>query len=164
MTGYTPNHNFYLPGGGSTGANGADEVVDIDRINENFKKIDQLLAVSDTGWVDLPMASGYEAFSPSEKPAVRRIGSRVQFKGLFKATSGNLPTASEYTPVAAGGIPAQFLANTGLYGTNLLFSAQGIAAASTGQIRIQSTGAIVVRPSTTATSYLGLYNITYLVD
>lgn len=40
MAGNTPEVDFYLPGGGSTGTYLPDETADIDRINENFVKAD----------------------------------------------------------------------------------------------------------------------------
>jgi hypothetical protein len=39
----TSRANLYLPGGGSTGTNLPDETADIDKLNDNFKKIDALL-------------------------------------------------------------------------------------------------------------------------
>lgn len=40
MPDFTEFLNLYLPGGGSTGTITPDEVVDIDRLNENFRQID----------------------------------------------------------------------------------------------------------------------------
>lgn len=40
MTAFTEVLNLYLPGGGSLGIGGDDEVADIDRLNQNFQKID----------------------------------------------------------------------------------------------------------------------------
>lgn len=40
MPAFTPNRNFYLPGGGSLGIGGADEAADIDKINQNFQGLD----------------------------------------------------------------------------------------------------------------------------
>lgn len=50
----TPRRGMYLPGGGSTGLIVPDEVADIDRLNENFRKIDSML-----GARVLPSASSY---------------------------------------------------------------------------------------------------------
>lgn len=44
----TPRLGLYKPGGGSTGLNGSDEVVDIDRINQNFDLIDSYASATDT--------------------------------------------------------------------------------------------------------------------
>ena len=44
----TPKLGLYKPGGGSTGLNGTDEVVDIDLINQNFDLIDSYAATTDT--------------------------------------------------------------------------------------------------------------------
>lgn len=43
MPALTARMSFYLPGGGSLSIGGDDEVADIDRINENFQKIDEAL-------------------------------------------------------------------------------------------------------------------------
>jgi len=40
MPALTTRLSLYLPGGGSLGIGGDDEVADIDRLNENFQKID----------------------------------------------------------------------------------------------------------------------------
>lgn len=43
---YTNRAGLYLPGGGSTGQITPDEVVDIDKLNDNFRKIDALLGAA----------------------------------------------------------------------------------------------------------------------
>lgn len=43
----TPKLGLYKPGGGSTGLNGTDEVVDIDLINQNFDLIDSYASSTD---------------------------------------------------------------------------------------------------------------------
>lgn len=40
MPAYTPFLNMYLPGGGTLGIGGDDEVADIDKINQNFQALD----------------------------------------------------------------------------------------------------------------------------
>lgn len=40
---FTPRANLYLPGGGSTGTITPDETADIDKLNDNFRRIDELL-------------------------------------------------------------------------------------------------------------------------
>ena len=54
MPAFTANLNLYLPGGGSLGIGGADEVVDVDKLNQNFQKIDAEIGnlQGDTGWID----------------------------------------------------------------------------------------------------------------
>ena len=44
----TPKLGLYKPGGGSTGLNGTDEVVDVDLINQNFDLIDSYASATDT--------------------------------------------------------------------------------------------------------------------
>lgn len=41
----TPRFGLYRPGGGSENAHGADETADIDKLNDNFDKIDDALGV-----------------------------------------------------------------------------------------------------------------------
>lgn len=54
MSDFTPRANLRLPGGGSTGTILPDEQVDIDVLNDNFRKIDALL-----GARTVPSASSY---------------------------------------------------------------------------------------------------------
>lgn len=54
MSDFTPRANLRLPGGGSTGIILPDEQVDIDVLNDNFRKIDALL-----GARNVPSASSY---------------------------------------------------------------------------------------------------------
>lgn len=44
--------------------------------------------VYDSGWVDLPMASGITAYSDAQKPRCRRIGKEVMVCGVFKGAVG----------------------------------------------------------------------------
>lgn len=48
MPALTPRMSLYLPGGGSLSIGGADETADIDRLNENFQKIDAVLGSPET--------------------------------------------------------------------------------------------------------------------
>ena len=54
MSDFTPRANLRLPGGGSTGTILPDEQVDIDVLNDNFRKVDALL-----GARNIPSASSY---------------------------------------------------------------------------------------------------------
>lgn len=47
MADFTPHLNLYKPGGGSTGTITPDEVVDIDRVNQNMDVIDTAVEVLD---------------------------------------------------------------------------------------------------------------------
>lgn len=59
MGSYTTRLNLYLPGGGSTGLITPDEAVDIDKLNDNFKKIDVATGV-------LFVTSTTRPFSPAD--------------------------------------------------------------------------------------------------
>lgn len=54
MSDFTPRANLRLPGGGSTGTILPDEQVDIDVLNDNFRKVDALL-----GARNVPSVSSY---------------------------------------------------------------------------------------------------------
>ena len=45
MPAFTARTGMYLPGGGSLGIGGDDEVADIDRINQNMQKLDDSVGV-----------------------------------------------------------------------------------------------------------------------
>ena len=45
MPGFTARTGMYLPGGGSLGIGGDDEIADIDRINQNLMKIDEAIGM-----------------------------------------------------------------------------------------------------------------------
>ena len=105
MPAFTENLNLYLAGGGSTGTITPDEVVDIDRINQNFRvldtahgeiraDLDPLIAdtahgeiradldplIADTGWVY--DSSGIFTISPGWTLSTfraRRRGGQVAF-------------------------------------------------------------------------------------
>lgn len=48
MPSFTPNLNLYLPGGGSSGTITPDEVVDIDRLNQNAQLLDGFAGSTET--------------------------------------------------------------------------------------------------------------------
>lgn len=55
MPAFTARAGMYLPGGGSLGIGGDDEVADIDRINQNLQKIDDNLGAREvTVFPDTP--------------------------------------------------------------------------------------------------------------
>lgn len=45
MPAFTTRLNMYLPGGGSLGLGGDDEVADIDRINQGLMRIDEVAGI-----------------------------------------------------------------------------------------------------------------------
>lgn len=67
MPAFTPHLNLYLPGGGSLGIGGDDEVADIDKVNQDFQKID-------TWAEEVDEKIGDENFSkPFYGPALGRV-------------------------------------------------------------------------------------------
>lgn len=54
MAALTTRLGLYLPGGGSLGIGGDDEVADIDRINENFEKLDEMVGAAAATRVGTP--------------------------------------------------------------------------------------------------------------
>lgn len=50
-----------------------------------YKCCEYLLGkVEDTGWLDLPLASGISSYNSSSTPQYRRIGNQVFLRGAFK--------------------------------------------------------------------------------
>ena len=102
MPSFTPNLNLYLPGGGSESIGGSDEAADIDKLNKNFQKIDEVYGpvIEDTGWVNI--ASGFEpGFTTGGVPGTlqyRIKGGVVYWRG---GVNGSLPSGV-YTRVVAG--------------------------------------------------------------
>lgn len=59
MSELTKKLGLYLPGGGSTGTNTPDEVIDIDKLNNNFQKIDASVGMHEATSTAMP-ASPYK--------------------------------------------------------------------------------------------------------
>lgn len=57
MPAFTARMGLYLPGGGSLSIGGDDEAADIDKINENFQKLDDSLGA-------LPVDAGVRPSAP----------------------------------------------------------------------------------------------------
>lgn len=69
----------------------------------------------DTGWMTLPLASGY-VNQGTPFPAVRVIGGVAYFRGAIARSSGSFTGPTSYAVVAAGGVPAGARPTTdGLY-------------------------------------------------
>lgn len=45
--------------------------------------------ISDTGWLDLPLAEGITQYNEEQKPRYRRIGNEVFLSGVFKGVTAN---------------------------------------------------------------------------
>lgn len=54
MPAFTARMNMYLPGGGTLGIGGDDEVADIDRINQGLQKIDASIGIPSFPVASLP--------------------------------------------------------------------------------------------------------------
>lgn len=81
MSDFTPRANLRLPGGGSTGTILPDEQVDIDVLNDNFRKIDALL-----GARNIPSASSYSGSMDGDLVYARD----TKFLHMFSADEGKL--------------------------------------------------------------------------
>lgn len=44
---------------------------------------------ADSGWKELPLADGVQAYSEAQKPVYRKIGKTVYMAGVFKGITGN---------------------------------------------------------------------------
>lgn len=83
MSDFTPRANLRLPGGGSTGTILPDEQVDIDVLNDNFRKIDALL-----GARNIPSASSYSGSVDGDLVYARD----TEYLHMFSANAGGLIT------------------------------------------------------------------------
>ena len=97
MSDFTPRANLRLPGGGSTGTILPDEQVDIDVLNDNFRKIDALL-----GARNIPSASSYAGSMDGDLVYAQD----TEFLHMFSTTAGGLitprlPGARQYSGTQA---------------------------------------------------------------
>lgn len=83
MSDFTPRANLRLPGGGSTGTILPDEQVDIDVLNDNFRKIDALL-----GARNIPSVSSYAGSMDGDLVYARD----TEYLQMYSATDGRLVT------------------------------------------------------------------------
>lgn len=59
------------------------------------------------GWTNLPLAAAYSATTAPNAPQVRvRANGTVYFRGYVKRNAGDFAASTDYTIVAAGGVPA----------------------------------------------------------
>lgn len=86
MPAFTPNRNFYLPGGGSLGLGGENEAADIDKINQNMIDLDEW-----TGEVDDYM----------ENPQLsKHVGENSSGRAYFGTGDEGTGTGSTYIGLA----------------------------------------------------------------
>lgn len=71
MSAFTTNLNLELPGGGSLGIGGDDEAADVDKLNQNFQKIDTWSGTVDDAVTDAAFVqSGTFSFSGEGTPTI----------------------------------------------------------------------------------------------
>lgn len=104
MSDFTPRANLRLPGGGSTGTILPDEQVDIDVLNDNFRKIDALL-----GARNIPSASSYAGSMDGDLVYARD----TEFLHMFSANDGGLITPRLPGSKMFSGTRAERMAFTG---------------------------------------------------
>lgn len=104
MSDFTPRANLRLPGGGSTGTILPDEQVDIDVLNDNFRKIDALL-----GARNIPSASSYAGSMDGDLVYAQD----TEFLHMFSANAGGLITPRLPGSKMFSGTRAQRMAFTG---------------------------------------------------
>lgn len=114
-------------------------------------------AEADSGWVDIPVASGFAAMAGVEKPQVRKIGKRVSVRGGW--TSTGMSASGTHTVAAIGAIPV---------GYRPPINDVGGAGSSTGSAAavgfVGSDGSIQLRLTSTLGGYYKLDGRTWLVD
>ena len=91
--------------------------------------------LTDTGWIDLPLADGIEMFSSGQKPQYRRIGNIVQIRGAVKGvlatgTIGTLPTG--FRPTQSESV----VQNTSIVDNHAAFTRMLVS--NTGEVKIES--------------------------
>lgn len=97
MGDYTSRSGMYLPGGGSTGLILPDEVVDIDKINSNFRIIDNLL-----GARNIASASGYSGSMDGDLVYAQDTGFLHMYSGSeARLLTPRLPGARQYSGTQA---------------------------------------------------------------
>lgn len=104
MSDFTPRANLRLPGGGSTGTILPDEQVDIDVLNDNFRKIDALL-----GARNIPSASSYSGSMDGDLVYARD----TKLLSIYDANSAGLVNPRVLGGTRFKGTQAQMAAFTG---------------------------------------------------
>lgn len=103
MPAFTPNRNLYLPGGGSLGIGGDDEAADIDKLNENFQKLDEWSGDIDAKTVIATNDDIDEGTSTTKLVTAAGLRRASPYLGSVTKTAGNT-TVSSATEVAIPGI------------------------------------------------------------
>lgn len=103
MPAFTPNLNLYKPGGGSTGLITPDEVVDVDRFNQNFDLLDAFAGSTSASLSDLTKrgrtaklvkTNGFQSLS-STGAVVTGLSPLIIHSGYSWDSAGNVLTITE---------------------------------------------------------------------
>lgn len=153
MSDFTPRASLRLPGGGSTGTILPDEQVDIDVLNDNFRKIDALL-----GARNIPSASSYAGSMDGDLVYALDTG----YLHMFSVNAGGLitpglPGANVFTGTSAERTAFTSTATDGMLwqdtnGDKLLWRKDGASwvslAASQGEVDAGTDKSKYVTPET----------------
>lgn len=163
----TPKLGLYKPGGGSTGLNGSDEVVDIDRINQNFDLIDSYASATDTD-VDSLEAKVNRMGPAAASDAARNllVPSPVAGDAVFRTDKGYTEryyTAYHATNNPGGATPAGWYPEPGadiyawLQKNNGFQSVSSPAAAVSGLVLAEQSGGFTIQSSKLKVPIAGRY-------
>lgn len=120
------------------------ELMDAKSIYDDIYELQDRVAAleADTGWIDLPLATGIEAYSDNNKPQYRKVGKVVFLRGVVKGITspnmvlGTLPVG--FRPTMA----TPFTQNTSIRSTNLaMYSRMIIGQNGTVRLEFISDGA-----------------------
>ena len=149
MPAYTAHLNMYLPGGGSLGIGGDDEPADIDKVNQNFQKIDDWAEDSDV------------RFGTLETFRTAQISRNQQFTGLTAdmASVSGMKTGDTYRET-------DLLKRVWFFdGTNWVFPGDGVfLIRPTGTVTngtLDATTGAITFTSKTSVSVDGLFSDAY---
>ena len=115
----------------------------------------------DTKWVGITLGSGYTALGVA--PAVRRVGKRIEYRGMFRPgpTPGNFPVSTVLTIAPAGSVPAEFLEP---YQVLIPICGDSSTSYNGGRLTINTDGSMQIVPSPHPTPSYALFGIGYTVD
>lgn len=102
MPAFTENLNLYLPGGGSLGIGGADENADIDKLNQNFQKIDDWSEEVDGRTVIATNEDIDAGTSTTKLVTVSGLKRGSPYLGMMTKTSGNTVTSGSAEVAISG--------------------------------------------------------------
>lgn len=136
-------------GGTQTGGKGGDGLV----IVTSYCATGIAQASTDTGWISLPLTSGYSEYGPTDTPKYRIRDGFGYLTGIVKPTTGSFTAGSQ---VNIGNMPA----NVAPLQQVVIALAQNTTA--TGRLILLPSGAVNVYPMEVATAYAYL-NMSWLL-